>query len=527
MGRESSNIARSIPYYQLLECLGESLNASIYKAFSKDNPDDIVTVKVLKRLINHETQRRYLRQKVERLKIIHDPRVIVPRNIEYFDDAQIIVQEYFPGITLDCYLCQNADPLDLSTFFVIAAELTQAINNVHEAGIIQGSVKPHNILIQPETRSIRLIDFLNPIDIQELSHFIYDKGFVEGTLAYTSPEQTGRINHRVDYSTDIYSLGIIFYQLLTGKLPFASTDPLELIHSHLAEEALPISKLNSAVPSVVVDIIAKMCLKEPEKRYQTGSGLYADLHRCAEEYRQSGRVEAFMLGLRDHTRRVIFISKMVGRDAEAKVILAEYAKVTEGKGFHSAFISGLPGIGKTRLIQELQQPLVAHKGYFTSGKFDQYQKNIPYSSLIQAFRNLIRTILTESDSRVDEWKKQIQTALDQQARVIGDVIPELEVLIGPQPEVISLPPVEARHRFNNLFSAFLTCLARKNNPLVLFIDDLQWCDSATFDFLSHIFATADEHPHLFFIGAYRHNEVDASHPLVFYYPPSEGECLSS
>lgn len=509
------NIPISIPYYQLLECLGESLNASVFKAVSKDNPDDIVTVKILKRPINHDAQRRYLRQKVERLKIIHDPRVIVPRSIEYFGDTHIIVQDYFPGLTIDKYLNQNLERLDLNTFFVIAAELTQALNTVHEAGIIHGSVKPHNILIQPETRTIRLIDFLNPIDIQELSHFIYDRGFVEGTLAYTSPEQTGRINHRVDFSTDIYSLGIIFYQLLTGKLPFASIDPLELIHSHLAEEALPISKLNSAVPEIVAEIIAKMCFKEPEKRYQTGSGLFADLHRCAEEYRQSRRIESFMLGLRDHTRRVIFISKMVGRDHEAEVILAEYAKVIGGKGFHSAFISGLPGIGKTRLIQELQRPLVANKGYFTSGKFDQYQKNIPYSSLIQALRNLIRTILTESDSRVEEWKRQIQGVLNQLARLITDVIPELEVLIGPQPEVTSLPPVEARHRFNNVFSAFLTCLARKNNPLVLFIDDLQWCDSATFDFLSYLFTTADEHPHLFFIGAYRHNEVDSSHPLVF------------
>ena len=515
MATSTGTFAISIPYYHLLECLGESLNAWVFKAVSKDNPDDVVTLKILKRQINHQSQRSYLRQKVERLKIIHDPRVIIPRSIDYFGEAHIIVQDYFPGITLDKYLHNSVGRVDLHSFFIIAAELTQAVNNIHEAGIIHGSVKPHNILIHPETHSIRLIDFLNPIDIQDVSHFIYDKSFVEGTLAYTSPEQTGRINHRVDYSTDIYSLGIIFYQLLTGKLPFASTDPLELIHSHLAEEALPISKLNPTVPGIVAEIVAKMCCKEPEKRYQTGSGLYADLFRCADHYQHNGHIESFRLGLRDHTRRVIFISKMVGRDAEAAIILTEYAKVTSGKGFHSAFISGLPGIGKTRLIQELQQPLIAHKGYFTSGKFDQYQKNIPYSSLIQALRNLIRTILTESDSRVDDWKQQIQAALNQQARVITDVIPELEILIGEQPAVITLPPVEAHHRFNNLFSTFLSCLARKNNPLVLFIDDLQWCDSATFDFLSHIFTTADEHPHLFFIGAYRHNEVDSSHPLVF------------
>ncbi|MCK5122064.1 MAG: AAA family ATPase, partial [Methylococcales bacterium] len=199
----------------------------------------------------------------------------------------------------------------------------------------------------------------------------------------------------------------------------------------------------------------------------------------------------------------------------AQVVLDEYSQLVSGKGFHSAFISGLPGIGKTRLIQELQQPLVENKGYFTSGKFDQYQKNIPYSSLIQAFRNLIRTFLTESDTRVKEWKEQILAALGKQGKVITDVIPELTVLIGSQPDVADLPPVEARNRFNNLFGAFLASLSRETNSLVLFIDDLQWCDSATFDFLQHLFANAEDYPHLFFIGAYRHNEVDESHPLVF------------
>lgn len=505
----------TLPYYNLLEQLGDSLNSSVYKAASKENPDRFFIIKVLKRPINNESQRRYLSQKVERLKIIHDPRVITPQSFEYYSDAQFIVRRFFPGKTLAAFLIEQQNKISLTDFFNIASELTLAVNAIHEAGIIHGGIKPNNILIQDETNAVRVVDFLNPVDIQEISHFIYDQRFVEGTLAYTSPEQTGRINHRVEFSTDIYSLGIVFYQLLTGELPFTSTDPLELIHSHLAEEAAPVHQVNPQVPNMISEIIAKMCLKEPEKRYQTGMGLYADICHCADDYRQTKQIKPFILGLRDYTRRVIFISKMVGRKKEAQAVLNKYSQLVSGKGFHSAFISGLPGIGKTRLIQELQQPLVENKGYFTSGKFDQYQKNIPYSSLIQAFRNLIRTFLTESDERVKEWKEQILAALGKQGKVITDVIPELSILLGSQPEVAILPPVEARNRFNNLFGAFLTSLSRESNPLVLFIDDLQWCDSATFDFLQHLFANTEDHPHLFFIGAYRHNEVNESHPLVF------------
>jgi predicted ATPase/C4-dicarboxylate-specific signal transduction histidine kinase len=336
---------------------------------------------------------------------------------------------------------------------------------------------------------------------------------VRGTLAYTSPEQTGRINYRVDFSTDLYSMGIVFYELLTGKLPFFSADPLELIHSHLAEEAPKVHESNAQIPPQLSKIIAKLAFKQPEKRYQSAAGLLADLIRCRDDYSATGAIADFPVGLRDRTKRMIFISKMVGRHAECELIRHEYDEVMRG-AFRSIFISGFSGIGKTRLIQELQKPLVRHRGYFTSGKFDQYQKNIPYSSLIQALRNLMRTFLTESDAQVMQWQNKIIGAVGNDGRVIIDVVPELEFIIGTQPEVAHLPPVEARNRFNNLFGRFLACLADEAHPLVLFIDDLQWCDTATFDFLQNIFANHQEHPYLFFMGAYRHNEVDAAHPLT-------------
>lgn len=497
--------------YIVTEKLGESLQAGVFKGYHKHVPDQPLIIKLLKLLSSGDDQSRHLRQKIERLKVLHDPRVSTPLALESYGDRQFIVQSWFAGQPLNCWMKQQ-DQLDLNDFFTLACTLADTLQAVHDAGITHGGVKPHNILLQPGTLTLRLTDFITPLDIRDVSHFIYDPEFVRHTLAYTSPEQTGRINYRVDFSTDLYSLGIVFYELLTGRLPFFSSDPLELIHSHLAEETPKVNRLNPRLPQALADIIAKLTVKQPEKRYQSASGLLADLMRCKNEYSATGSVSAFTIGLHDRSRRVIFISKMVGRQAESRLIQQQYNEVLDGK-FRSVFISGLSGIGKTRLIQELQKPLVKNRGYFTSGKFDQYQKNIPYSSLIQALRNLMRIFLTESDSQVRQWRDKILGVVDNNGRVIGDVLPELEFIIGPQPEVPHLPPVEARNRFNNLFGRFLACLAGEDNPLVLFIDDLQWCDSATFDFLQNLFDNHHEHPFLFFMGAYRHNEVDSSHPL--------------
>jgi signal transduction histidine kinase/tetratricopeptide (TPR) repeat protein len=499
-------------YYDFTEKLGESLQAQVYKGYRKDQPEQLLVLKLLKLLSGRKDQSRYLKQKIERLKVLHDPRVCTPLLLETDGGRQIIVQPWFAGQTLDDWAACS-QKLRLNDFFSLACTLADILQAVHDAGVTHGGIKPHNILVQPGTLTVRLTDFITPLDIRDVSHFIYDADFVRGTLAYTSPEQTGRINHRVDFSTDLYSLGIVFYELLTGCLPFFSTDPLELIHSHLAEEAPGVHEINAEVPPQLGHVVAKLLLKEPEKRYQSAAGLLADLRRCRDEYAALGHIAAFPIGLYDRSKRVIFISKMVGRETEAELILREYAEVVEGN-FRSLFISGLSGIGKTRLIQELQKPLVRRRGYFTSGKFDQYQKNIPYSSLIQALRNLMRTFLTESDARLAQWQERILAAVGREGRVISDVVPELEFIIGAQPEVAHLPPVEARNRFNNLFGGFLASLAGCENPLVLFIDDLQWCDAATFDFLQNIFANQNEHPYLFFIGAYRHNEVDASHPLT-------------
>jgi serine/threonine protein kinase len=294
---------------------------------------------------------------------------------------------------------------------------------VHEAGIIHGAIKPNNLLVNPATLDICLMGFISAVDIGEVSHFIYDRSFIKETLSYTSPEQTSRIKHRKVFSSDLYSLGIVFYELLAGRLPFLSDDPLTLIHSHLAEEATELHELDPGIPIILSKIIAKLMLKEPEKRYQSSKGLLADLIRCRDEYAASFIISEFPLESSIKAPRVSFISKMVGREREAATILKEYEEAARG-AFRSMFISGLSGIGKTRLIQELQKPMVKRRGYFTSGKFDVYQKNIPYSSLIQALRNLLRTFLTESDERVALWKNRILQAVGQNGKVLTEIIPK-------------------------------------------------------------------------------------------------------
>lgn len=499
-----------IPNYNIIERIDESPQATIYKAYHKENPHQLLVLKVLNDNYLSPYKKTQITQKIEQLRVLNDPEVITPINFNSKDGTCYIIQNYFHGTSLNRIMAEN-DRISLKDFFTMGIGLARVLDKVHDTGIIHGGIKPHNILVDDKL-NIRLIDFITAIDVRDVSHFIYDRSFIRETLAYTSPEQTGRINHQVSFSSDLYSRGIVFYEMLTGELPFSSPDPLELIHSHLAKEAPKVHELDPDIPLTLGNIVSKLMLKEPEKRYQNSNGLLADLTRCQEEYLKTSTITNFPLERYITTRRVNFISKMVGRDQEAKIILDEYKKVTEGN-FQSLLISGLSGIGKTRLIQELQKPIVENRGYFTSGKFDVYQKNIPYSSLIQALRNLMRTFLTESNKRLESWKKKILDAVGENGKVLTDVIPELEILIGPQPEVRPLPPVESLNRFHDVFDSFLTGLASEENPLTIFIDDLQWCDGASFDFFSNIFANYKDHPYLFLLGAYRHNEVDSSHPL--------------
>lgn len=500
-----------IANYEITATIAEGAQAAVYRAHHRRNPGVPLILKVLKTVSISEHRQAQFKQKIEELKVLTDPQLVVPLSFGVEEGTCFLTHRDVPGMPLD----QVVDkPLgDLDAFLSLACKIAQALEKVHEAGVIHGGIKPHNILVDQEKETVYLIDFIGAVDVRNVSLFINDGYFIRHTLAYTAPEQTGRINHRVDFTSDLYSLGIIFYELLTGQLPFTAADPLELIHLHLAEEARPISSLNPRLPKVLCSIVAKLMSKQPERRYQSCAGLLADLQRCRESYRRHGEISDFPLERSNSANKFNFISKMVGRDEEKHLVLAKYQTVVHG-GFQFLLLSGAPGIGKTRLIQELQGPLVKNRGYYTSGKFDLYQRNIPYSALIQALRKLVRTFLTESDRRIEQWATKILTAVGDNGQVLIEVIPELELLIGPQPQISPLPPMESVNRFNAVFNRFLSSLSSRETPLILFVDDLQWCDAASFELLNNILANYADYPYLFLLGAYRNNEVDSSHPMV-------------
>lgn len=497
--------------YEIIEKIAETYDTTVYKAYKKDSPNHPLVIEVFKASGIPDYNKEQFIQKIQRFNGLKHPLLIVPDSFNVEGDICFVTREFFEGVSLD-RLDKTRTRDDLQVFLTIACYLAEALDGVHKAGIVHGGIKPHNILIQPDTLEVRLTGFISTLDVRDVSHFIYKSSFVRDILAYMSPEQTGRINYRVGFRSDLYSLGIIFYELLTGRLPFFYDDPLELIHFHLAGEAAAVHELNPVVPDALSNLVAKLMRKQPEKRYQTGAGLLTDLVRCRKEYESTGTIRKFFPSSHRNFIAGTFISKIIGRDSETKVIIDEYKRVVDGQ-FRCLFILGLPGVGKTRLIQELHQPIVKRGGYFTLGKFDVHQRNIPYSALIRALRDLVRTFLTEDNERMTYWRFKIVKAVGGNGRVLTDVIPELEILIGPQPEVKQLPPMEQLNRFRDVLDRFLTSLANRDNPLVIFIDDLQWCDTASLEFLANTLANHRDHPYLFLLGAYCQNEIDSSHPL--------------
>ncbi len=396
----------------------------------------------------------------------------------------------------------------ISDFFDVALQMTDILAGLYAARIIHKAIKPQHFLINSDSQ-VKLIDFgiasLLPKEPELQTEML------TVTLAYMSPEQTGRMNRGIDYRSDFYSLGVTFYQLLTGRLPFESTDPLELIHCHIACEPTPPRLLNPDIPIALNDIVLKLMAKTAQERYQTAFGLKHDLEKCRHEF-TTGSIQYFTLGDRDISDRFLIPEKLYGRTEEVATILATFARVSAGAK-ELILVTGFSGIGKTALVQEVHKPILKQRGYFIKGKFDQLQRHIPAIALIQALQHLIKQLLTETQTQLQNWKKEILLALGENGQVIVDVLPELELLIGKQAPVRELTPGATEHRFRLLFTKFIRIFATSTHPLVIFIDDLQWADSASLKLLQLLLTTTDT-THLLVIGAYRDHEVGPIHPLM-------------
>src|SRR5467141_2759754 len=320
------------------------------------------------------------------------------------------------------------------------------------------------------------------------------------------------MNRSIDTRSDLYSLGVTVYQMLTGALPFAAADPLEWVHCHIARQPAPPGD-RAAVPEPLSAIVMKLLAKNAEERYQTASGLEADLRRCLAEWQTYGCIDPFLLAEHDASDRLLIPEKLYGREREIDVLLAAFDRVVAQGTPELVLVSGYSGVGKFSVVNELHKVLVPSRGLFASGKFDQYKRDIPYATLAQAFQSLVRQILVKNEAEVGQWRHAFQEALGANGQLIINLIPEVEFIIGKQPPVPDLPPQDARNRFQMVFRRFLGVFAREEHPLALFLDDLQWLDAATLDLLEHLVTHADVQ-HLLLVGAYRDNEVGPAHPLM-------------
>ncbi|OLP15517.1 serine/threonine protein kinase [Leptolyngbya sp. 'hensonii'] len=503
--------------YQILEQIYASPKTLVYRAQRAQDRQPVM-IKVLQNEYPSFTELAQFRNQYTIAKILNLPEVVQTYSLESYKNGYALIMEDFGGVSLKeaTRRWRQGEPGSatdrLQDFLRIALQIVSGLNGLYRNRVIHKDIKPDNILINPETQQVKLIDFSIASLLPKESQVPTNPAVLEGTLAYISPEQTGRMNRAVDYRTDFYSLGVTFYELLIGQLPFQATDAMELIHCHLAKQPPSIHSLNPIIPPALSAIVSKLMAKNAEDRYQSALGLKHDLEICLQQLEATGNISVFELGQQDVCDRFTLSEKLYGRQADVDTLLAAYDRITTGSS-EILLVAGFSGIGKTAIVNEVHKPIVRQRGYFIKGKFDQFQRNIPFSAVVQAFQDLMAQVLKEDRQHIEAWQAQILEAIGDNGQVIIEVIPEVELLIGKQPPLAVLDPVSAQHRLNWVFQKFIQVFPSAAHPLVIFLDDLQWADSASLKLIQTIMAET-ETQHLLLIGAYRDNEVNPVHPLM-------------
>ncbi|MBU7583579.1 MAG: AAA family ATPase [Nostoc sp. TH1S01] len=491
--------------YQISEVLYAGSRTRVYRAIRQFDQLPVV-IKLLTSESPSFQELLQFRNQYNISKNLRIPGIVHSLALEPYGSGYILVMADTGGIALREYI--KATTLSLSEFLVIAIQLANILQNLHQNRVIHKDIKPANILINPQTKQVQLIDFsiasLLPKETQEIK----SPNVLEGTLAYVSPEQTGRMNRGIDYRSDFYSLGVTFYELLTGNLPFICDDPMELVHCHIAKQP---DELNGAeIPQVIAEIVMKLMAKNAEDRYQSALSLKFDLETCLAQYQLTGKIEYFTIAERDICDRFLFPEKLYGREAEVQTLINAVERVSAGSS-ELMLVAGFSGIGKTAVVNEMYKLIAQQRGYFIQGKFDQFDRNIPFFAFVQAFRNLMAQLLSESDTQLQQWQAKILAVVRENGQVLIEVIPELELIIGKQPPAPELSGSAAQNRFNLLFQKFIEIFTTINHPLVIFLDDLQWADLASLELIKVLMHKSS---YLLLLGAYRDNEVSPVHPLM-------------
>jgi len=404
-------------------------------------------------------------------------------------------------------------PMEAGSFLRLAIGIVTALGNVHDRGLVHKDIKPANIIVDSSTGAVRLAGFGIASRLPRERQAPGPPEVIAGTLAYMAPEQSGRMNRSIDRRSDLYSCGVTFYEMLAGVLPFSAVDPIEWIHCHVARRPAPPIERAKGIPVQLSAIVIKLLAKTAEERYQTAEGVAADLRRCQAEWTTLGQIKPFPLGTQDVSDRLMIPEALYGREREINALLAAFERVVASGTTELVLVSGYSGIGKSSVVNELHKALVRPRAMFACGKFDQYKLDIPYATLGQAFKSLVRLLLGQSEAELRRWVDALREALGSNGQLMVNLVPELELVIGPQPPVPDLPPQDGKNRFQMVFRRFLSVFAREEHPLALFLDDLQWLDAATLELLEHL-VTHPEVRHLLLVGACRINEVGPAHPLL-------------
>lgn len=552
-------IPPEIPGYRIFEPIHLGSKSLVYRGECIATAES-VAIKCLRNELPPFGELVQFRHQFAIARALNLPQVVQPLALLPDGNGYALVLEYFGGVSLKQWLeshqSQGAGAIPVGDVLAIALQITEALVGLLQHRIIHKDIKPSNILIDPTSGRIKLTDFSIASRLAREATLLNPKGHLEGTLAYISPEQTGRMNRGIDYRTDYYSLGVTLYELLTGRLPFTATTPMAWVYCHLGTLPPPMQSLNPDLPAAVAAIVAKLMAKNPEDRYQSPQGLRHDLAICQAQLTTTGTITPFTLGQEDVSDRFLIPEKLYGRETEVAALLTAFERVAPEvtpldfpsnppldspsdsppnppspadspeptppaadraseptTGAELLLVTGYAGIGKTALVQEIQKPITRRQGYFIRGKFEQLNRNQPFSALLAALADLVAQVLGEPEAQLQQWRWQITDAIGGNGQLLIDVIPALAQIIGPQPPPVALTGTAAQNRFTLLFQRFIQVFAAADHPLVMFLDDLQWADLASLDLIQRLLGDLPC-PHLLVMGAYRDHEVSAVHPLM-------------
>jgi len=498
--------AENLANFETIYCSSSSI---IYKAFNVETNEKVI-LKTLNRELYDSKSLSKLKNEYELLKKLQGEYVVKAYEFLTVENRFSMVIEDFGAISLDQYL--STSKIEIMEFLYLALEICKCLHHIHKNQVIHKDINPSNIVYNQKSKTVKLIDFGIASEFSFETMQALNPNKLEGRLSYISPEQTGRMNRPVDYRTDFYSLGVTLYELVCGQLPFVSEDPAEIVHFHIARTPLPAHQKNPKIPKVVSKILGKLMAKMPEERYKNAQGIMFDLYKCIEQMDDSGVIEEFELGSRDILDKFEVPKKLYGRKNELEKLLASFEYISKGNA-EFILIGGYSGIGKTSLVNELHKPIIKKHGMFISGKYDQFNQNTPYSACFHAIDQFCSYILSEPEIQIECWKKRISEALGLNGRLITEVVPRLGLILGEQPALGELSPIEEQTRFKIALKNWLAVISAPEHPVVFFMDDVHWADMASLDLFESLLM---DHTikGLMFVGTYRDNEVDSSHPLI-------------